>query len=168
MTCCMWPRQWAPRTPLHPMPAWRMLQASLTSTRRPCNTTSEFHVYDTKPHFNNLFVELKGSPTSLVLATAPVYPRPRLQPLWLHSSASSGARLYLDLFRIIFSQRFNKIRIRLNFPHHSGRIWAPHWIPSLCQPNMTDIQGLQPSPLPPLIPFFAPAALLSLAATRSS
>ena len=40
MTCCMWPRQWAPRTPSPPMPAWQMLQASLMSTRRLFSTTS--------------------------------------------------------------------------------------------------------------------------------
>ena len=59
------------------------------------------------------------------------------------------------------------------FSHHSERIWAPHWNPSLSQPNMTDTQGLQPAsngilPPPPLIPFSTPAALLSLAAILSS
>ena len=70
-----------------------MLQASLMSTRRPCNTTGErWYPYSIQ---SNLSVQLKGSQTSLVLVTAPVYPLPKLQLLWPHSLESSGARLNL-------------------------------------------------------------------------
>ena len=122
-----------PGPPRHQRQPGRCRRLPWCQQRDPATQQVSADVYDPKPHFNNLSDQLKGSQTSLALATARVYPRPRQQLLWQPSLASSGGRLNLLLLRLIFLIIQKESGRLIEIPASPNQIWRIHKVCSLLQ-----------------------------------